>query len=426
MRAKLDSIAYKRLREATLLAFSMSLFIFTCALVGMFYLYFPGLLPLSTNFTGFEFSNISSQAATLYLGYFGLLSLVYLSVSLLAQKSLRFSANYASHASPLLYSSLGLEQVCAPRKNSWVISFERFSPLVKLYYWAFTFFLSAFLCIKFFSYQFGFNDRALKFPLYILLPILYGLSVGLYILKARNTLSALLSIVPICTLFPLVSLLEVTRDYIPGLFLLFAISFSVKKPLIRNSSCLFLMISLFIVLIFSFITRISDLSGIDPFWYLYTIDPHFFASALLNSLFYVTGFSFLNILQQVSYPSAVLHSWGDLIWNLQPINPTIFGNYSSIQAPLFDPVRPYSAFSHFYSLSPVLPLLFVALVSYISTRIIVKSNHSLVFVVVISLNLLFLLSFFQYYPRQCIRFLQLLFVFYICSFIRLPSLGVRL
>jgi hypothetical protein len=412
------SFLFRAPNKTSFLAFSVSIFIFVNSLAGIAYLCYPDLFPLSTNFTGFGLSNISYEIATPLFIYFSLLTLVYLLVSLLAQKSFRISRNYTSNSSQISYGVSAFNQISLPRRKSLVISFERLPTLYKLFYYAFTLFVSVFICVKFFSSQFGFSDRALKFPVYIIFPTLYGFTVGLFILKARNTLSAILPIIPICALFPFLSLFEVTRDYIPGLFLAFAISLSSNKTLIRNLTSLALLISLILSLVFSFITRILPFDNVDFSLYLSNVDGEFFATALLNSLFYVTAFSFLNVVQQSLYDSQSLHSWSDLIWNLQPINPLLFGVNSPVQAPLFDPVRPYSAFVHFYSLSPLLPLLFIALLAFVSTRIVVNVDNALAFTAVISLNLLFLLSFFQYYPRQSIRFLQLLFLFYIYSRLR--------
>ena len=425
MSNKLVAISFHRPSKATFLAYSIAIFICSNAVVGIFYLYYPDAFNLSTNFTGFNLSHMSFEVAFPFFLYFIMLSLLYCFVSLAAQNSFRISRNYPSRDRQISNILQTRELVSVAKTTKLVISFEKLPPLIKIFYWGFTLFLIFFIYFKYKTFEFSFNDRQLKFAAYILLPTFYGLSVGFYLRKARNILSALVSIVPICVAFPFISLLEVTRDYIPGLFLAFSISFSVKQRFIRNLSGFLLLISSILALVFSFITRIAELSEIDPFLFIFDVDTVLFGSALIDSLFYVTGFSFLNIVQQSSIAFSSFHSWSDLFWNLQPINPSLFGIYSPLQSPLFDPVRPYSAFSHFYSLSPVLPLIFIALLAFISTRVIIKIKHPLVFIIIISLNLLFILSFFQYYPRQCIRFLQLIFAFYFFSFLRLPSFSIK-
>ena len=241
-----------------------------------------------------------------------------------------------------------------------------------------------------------------------------------FVCKSKILLAARLLLSP-SLFFMFLTLAEVTRDYIPGLFLALLMSFSSRYFLIRRLSVTLLSTSLFFAAILSFVSRISAVST-GFFDYISNLNMHILVLAFRDSLFYLSGFNVLNTCQQLFIPSDNLHSWVDTFLNIQPLNPSLFGIYSPLSQPLFDTYRPYSAFVHWFELSPLLPLLFCFVVSFASSSAVLRSRNSFLLVILLCLNILFLISLFQYYPRQCLRFFQLAILL---SFLAMRPLRIK-
>lgn len=130
-----------------------------------------------------------------------------------------------------------------------------------------------------------------------------------------------------------------------------------------------------------------------------------FLSFITDGVFYLTGFSFFNIAQQINGDiSESIMSIKNLIINLQitKINPDS-SNFLELKGALFDPVRPIPAAVHLYLTNPLIIIVFFILIGYLFAKIF-SYNTSLTMVVVnyIALSNL-LISFYQYAPRQFFR-----------------------
>ena len=141
---------------------------------------------------------------------------------------------------------------------------------------------------------------------------------------------------------------------------------------------------------------------------------------LYDSLLYITGFSFFNIAQIASNIQDHQIMKPEIIWlNFLPIDISRFYNIEPrvLIGPLFDDVRPVPLAIHSYaSLKIITPILFI-LSGFSVSQILKIKNNLIIKVIVYSILLFIIISFFQYYPKQTFRGLHLLVLFNLILFL---------
>ena len=246
----------------------------------------------------------------------------------------------------------------------------------------------------------GFDNRFLKYSWASPFIASVGIYLGVLLSKV-NILGYLLIHLLASFISLLIAYSEISRDFLLVAFPFLVFSSLYKFKNHKSIQVLAKLINLF-TLIFG-IYLVSFLRG------GLRINVNIL-SFITDGFFYLTGFSFFNIAQQINGDiSESIMSIKNLLINLQitKINPNS-SNFLELKGALFDPVRPIPAAVHLYLTNPLLIIPFFILIGYLISKIFFFNKSYSIVVITYSAISNLLISFYQYTPRQFFRSIHIL------------------
>ena len=246
----------------------------------------------------------------------------------------------------------------------------------------------------------GFDNRFLKYSWASPVIAAIGIYLGV-LLRKVNILGYLLIHLLASFISLLIAYSEISRD-----FLLVAFPFLVFSSLYKFKNHKLIQVLAKIINLFSLVFGIYLVSFLRGGL---RINSNIF-SFITDGFFYLTGFSFFNIAQQINGDiSQSIMSIKNLLINLQitKINPDS-ANSLELKGALFDRVRPIPAAVHLYLTNPLVIILIFILIGYLISKIFFFNKSYSIIVITYSAISNLLISFYQYTPRQFFRSIHIL------------------
>lgn len=246
----------------------------------------------------------------------------------------------------------------------------------------------------------GFENRYLKYSWASPLIAATGIYLA-WLLKKVNVLGYILIHILASFVSLLIAYAEISRD-----FLLIAFPFLLYSSLYKFKNFKSLQLLAKGINFFTIVGGIYIVSFLRGGLRINTN----FISFLNDGLFYLTGFSFFNLAQQLNGDiSGKIMSLKNLITNFQitKINTSSI-EYLALKGELFDRVRPIPAAIHLHFTNPYITITIFIVIGYLISKIFSFNKSISIFVISYSALFNILIGFYQYGPRQFFRGIHIL------------------